>query len=95
MFQNVNNLIEREEWMRMPIPENYQIQEMTDPLSMFPKNFKQMIKMFNKVSLQEEKENIKKVENKSKNHFSSFALDNPFSKLQIYSSINDKDLIKP
>ena len=35
---NIKNLLEREEWSRLPLPDNFEIKEITDPFHEFPKN---------------------------------------------------------
>jgi hypothetical protein len=43
---NVKNLLEREEWERMPIPDNFTIKEISDPLSEYPKSMETLLNVF-------------------------------------------------
>lgn len=47
----MRNLLERETWDRLPLPDSFQIKEIADPLGDFPENYKEMLKLFENNSI--------------------------------------------
>jgi hypothetical protein len=45
-FSNLKELINTEEWQRLPLPDNYEVKEFNVLLSDYPPNFKSNIKIF-------------------------------------------------
>ncbi|CDW71082.1 UNKNOWN [Stylonychia lemnae] len=98
-IQNVKNLLEREEWDRLPIPDNFVIKEIEDPFAEYPKHMDQLLNVFSSQSrpsiagmevrdsqLPDIGNLSKKKSSKIVSHFSQFAVSNPFEQIQFVSA---------
>jgi len=45
-FTNLVSCLEKEEWKRLPIPDNYKIEENDKLMNEYPKNYKKYLKIF-------------------------------------------------
>eukprot|EP00347_Sterkiella_histriomuscorum_P004249 403361175 len=100
--QILKNLLESEEWERVPIPDKFSIKEIDDPLSEYPKHLDKILNVFsnfNKVNTSSESESSgssnstlpqRKQSSKIISHFSQFALSNPFEEIQFTSNQKDQ-----
>jgi len=78
---NVKSFLEGEQWTRLPLPDNYEIKELANPLVEFPKNREAMLNLF----LGQEESSEKK-----KSLFSQFAHQNPFEKNQFIVNYRER-----
>jgi hypothetical protein len=71
-FNNLKDCIASEEWVRLPLPDNYEVKEFNELMKDYPKNFKNKIRIF-------EHHFSGRITNyNSENIFAQFSEGNPF-----------------
>jgi hypothetical protein len=46
MIINLKNILEREDWSRLPLPETFDYKEILNPINNFPKDFENLLSKF-------------------------------------------------
>lgn len=76
-FNNLKDCIATENWVRLPLPDNYEVKEFNELLVDYPKNIQKHIRIF-------ETHFSGKIQNyKSENVFSQFLEGNPFDSIEL------------
>lgn len=71
-FGNLKDFIATEEWVRLPLPDNYEVKEFSELLRDYPDDFKKRIRIFHKHF------NGRITDYTSENVFNHFYEGNPF-----------------
>jgi len=71
-FNNLKDFIGNEEWVRLPLPENYEVKEFKELLQDYPEDFKKKIRIF------ESHFSGRTLDYVSENIFTKFCDGNPF-----------------
>lgn len=74
-------MLEGEEWDRLPIPDNFYLKELNEPLADYPKNMDVSLQLFVQYSSTDQVKNS----TEKKHHFAEFAISNPFDKVNFVS----------
>lgn len=85
-FTNLKDFLHSEEWVRLPLPDNYEVKEFKELLQDYPEDFKSNIKIF------ENHFSGRIVNRDSENIFLQFCEGNPFDHSEL---MNQSKIISP